>query len=108
MSSGTFFSRLSGLSRFLLPGRRGSPAADIQVVVYGKRECCLCDEVKATLLAVRREIPFRLEEVDIESAPELYETYKERIPLVLVNGLVAFKFHVDARQLRRRLRREQP
>jgi len=38
----------------------------IRVAVYGKRECALCDEVKATLLAVRTEIPFVLDEVDIE------------------------------------------
>ena len=78
----------------------------IRVEVYGKRDCCLCDDVKATLLKVRRDIPFDLHEIDIESTPELYATCAERIPLVLVNGRIAFKFRVQEAALRRRLGRE--
>ncbi|MBI4536393.1 MAG: glutaredoxin family protein [candidate division NC10 bacterium] len=78
----------------------------ILVEIYGKRDCCLCDEAKAVLLKVRREIPFDLREIDIESSREIYETYKERIPLVFLNGRLAFKFRVDEGELRRRLARE--
>jgi len=78
----------------------------IRVEVYGKRDCCLCDDVKATLLKVRRDIPFDLHEIDIESSLELYAIYAERIPLVLVNGRIAFKFRVQEAALRRRLGRE--
>ncbi len=78
----------------------------VLVEIYGKRDCCLCDEAKVTLLKVRREIPFDLHEIDIESTPEFYETYKERIPLVVINGRLAFKFRVDEETLRRRLSRE--
>ncbi|MFQ5828430.1 MAG: glutaredoxin family protein [Candidatus Methylomirabilia bacterium] len=78
----------------------------IRVEVYSKPDCSLCEEVKATLLKVRREIPFELEEIDVESRPEVYETYKDRIPLVLINGRRAFKFWVDEEALRRRLSRE--
>lgn len=78
----------------------------IVVKVYGKRDCSLCDEAKATLLRVRREIPFDLHEIDIESTPGLYETYKERIPFVVINGRPAFKFRVEKEALRRRLARE--
>ena len=78
----------------------------IRVAAYGKRECCLCDDIKATLLEVRRDIPFDLQEIDIESSPDLYATYAERIPLVLVNGQIAFRFRVDEATLRRRLERE--
>ena len=75
----------------------------IRVEVYGKRECCLCDDVKATLLRVRRDLPFELREIDIESTPELSAAYGERIPLVVVNGRPAFKYRVDEAALRRRL-----
>ena len=78
----------------------------IHVEVYGKRQCHLCEEVKATLRKVQREILFDLREVDIESTPDLYETYKERIPLVFINGRLAFKFRVDEKTLRQRLARE--
>jgi len=80
----------------------------IRVEVYGKRDCGLCDELKATLLRLRREIAFDLREIDIESTPTLYETYGERIPLVFINGRLAFKFRVDEATLRRRLAREAP
>jgi len=80
----------------------------ICVEVYGKRDCCLCDEAKATLLRVRGEIPFDLREIDIEATPELYGAYKDRIPLVVINGCLAFKFRVDEEALRRRLAREGP
>ena len=90
-------------------GRRGRPPSRrlvIRVEVYGKRDCCLCDDVKATLLKIRRDIPFDLHEIDIESTPQLYATYAKRIPLVLVNGRIAFKFRVQEAALRRRLGRE--
>lgn len=78
----------------------------IRVEVYGKADCPLCDEVKAVLRRVQREIPFDLGEVDIEASPALRETYKERVPLVFVNGRLAFKFRVDEAAVRRRLVRE--
>lgn len=77
----------------------------IRVEVYSKRDCCLCEEVKAVLLKVRRDIPFELREIDIESGPALYEAYKERIPLVVIDGRPAFKYCVDEEALRRRLAR---
>lgn len=77
----------------------------IRVEVYSKRDCCLCEEVKAVLLKVRRDIPFELREIDIESGPALYEAYKERIPLVVIDGHPAFKYRVDEEALRRRLAR---
>lgn len=75
----------------------------IRVDVYSKRDCCLCDEAKAVLLRVRQDVPFELAEVDIESSPELTAAYGERIPLVFIDGRLAFKFRVDEATLRRRL-----
>jgi glutaredoxin len=75
----------------------------IRVEIYGKRDCCLCDEAKATLHRVQQEVPFELHEIDIESSPELSERYQARIPLVFVDGRLAFKFRVEERTLRRRL-----
>jgi glutaredoxin len=91
-----------------LPGAspREPGAHVMHVEVYGKRDCCLCDDVKATLVKLQREIAFDLREIDIESTPEFFDTYKERIPLVFVNGRLAFKYRVDETTLRRRLLRE--
>ncbi|OGK98086.1 MAG: glutaredoxin [Candidatus Rokubacteria bacterium RIFCSPHIGHO2_12_FULL_73_22] len=75
----------------------------IRLDIYTKRDCCLCDEAKAVLLRVQRDVPFELREVDVESSAELLEAYGERIPLVFVDGRLAFKFRVDEAALRRRL-----
>ena len=78
----------------------------IRVELYGKRECALCDELKASLLRIRQRIPFDLHEVDVEATPDLRAVYGERIPLLFVNGRLAFKFRADEGALRRRLGRE--
>lgn len=74
-----------------------------RVEIYGKRDCCLCDEAKATLRRVQTEIPFELQEIDIEAAPDLYAAMSERIPLVMIDGRLAFKYRVHEAALRRRL-----
>jgi Glutaredoxin-like domain (DUF836) len=55
------------------------------------------------LEAVRAEVPFELEEVDITGDEELEGRYRERIPVVLVNGEEAFTTFVHPDGLRRRL-----
>jgi hypothetical protein len=52
---------------------------------------------------VRAEVPFELEETDISGDTELEARYRERIPVVLVDGEEAFTFFVHPDALRRRL-----
>ncbi len=53
---------------------------------------------------VRRDVPFDLEEVELAGDPELERRYRERIPVVLVDGREAFHYAVHPDGLRRRLR----
>ena len=55
------------------------------------------------LEGVRREQPFQLEEVDIATSTELEAAFRERIPVVAIDGDEAFWFRVDPAALRRRL-----
>ena len=57
------------------------------------------------LESVRAELPFDLEEVDITGDPELEKRYRERIPVVAVDGEEAFTYFVVPDALRRRLER---
>jgi hypothetical protein len=77
----------------------------IEVTVYGKAECCLCDEAKTVLRRVLATYPAVLREVDILSDPALRAQFEEQIPVVFVEGRKAFKFHVPEDALRRRLKR---
>jgi len=73
------------------------------VTLYGKPGCCLCDEARAVIEAVRAEHGFELTEVDVTLDPRLARRYGERIPVVEVDGEEAFEYHVDAPELRQRL-----
>jgi glutaredoxin len=74
-----------------------------RVTLYHAPGCHLCESARRVLEQVRGEIPFELEEVDIESDPELERLYRERIPVVAVDGDEAFTYFVHPDGLRRRL-----
>ena len=75
------------------------------VKIYTKEGCHLCEEAKKTLLALQRELPFKLEDVDITSDKDIYEEFKEKIPAVFIDEKIAFKYRVEERELRRKLQR---
>ena len=67
--------------------------------------CHLCDSARRVIEGVRAEVPFELEEVDITGDVELEPRYRERIPVVLVDGEEAFTYFVTPDGLRRRVER---
>jgi hypothetical protein len=52
---------------------------------------------------VRGEREFDLRVVEIDGDPELEARYREWLPVVEIDGRRAFVYHVQARDLRRRL-----
>jgi glutaredoxin len=70
------------------------------VTLYGKPGCCLCDEAREAIAAVRAERAFELEEVDVSLDPKLYRDYGQRIPVIAIDGSEEFELGVDARALR--------
>jgi glutaredoxin len=73
------------------------------VELVSAQGCHLCDSARRVLEDVRLEIPFELVEIDITGDPGLEARYRERIPVVLVDGEEAFTFFVHPDGLRRRL-----
>jgi glutaredoxin len=69
------------------------------VTIYGKPECCLCDEALEVLEAVRKRIPFDIEKRDISGDADLIERYGLSIPVILIDGKMAFKHRVDQSRL---------
>ncbi len=45
-----------------------------KVTLYGKKNCCLCDEALELLQKVNASLPFDLEKTDISDNPELLES----------------------------------
>lgn len=72
--------------------------------MYTKSDCSLCEAMKQVVFEVRREIPFEFREIDITEDPHLGETYKEQVPVLFIDGRMAFKYRVDPIALKRRLR----
>ena len=80
----------------------------LKVELYTKKDCSLCVVAREIILRVLKEIPFEFQEIDIESRSDLYERFKEEIPVVFVNGERAFTYRVNEERLRRILRKHQP
>jgi glutaredoxin len=74
-----------------------------EVTIYLADGCHLCESAQRVLAAVREEVPFRLVEVAIDGDPDLELAYRERIPVVAVDGEQAFTYFVHPDALRRRL-----
>jgi glutaredoxin len=81
------------------------PHARHSVTLYGKPGCCLCDDAREAVAAVRGELPFELREVDVTLDPGLMREYGERIPVLELDGEELFELRVDPLELRNRLGR---
>ena len=75
----------------------------ITIEIMTKKDCGLCDVARATIEEVTSEYPTKLKMTDIESDPELFERYQERIPVVLINGEESFVYKVHPITLRKKL-----
>ena len=71
-----------------------------QVTLYGKPGCHLCEEAHAVVVQVQQTRPFELEEIDITRDPVLEARYRERIPVVVIDGQEALELVIEARELR--------
>ncbi len=71
-----------------------------RVTLYGRKECCLCDEALELLQRVNASLPFDLEKTDISGNPELLEQFGLAIPVVFVDGVQAFKYRINENRLR--------
>lgn len=76
----------------------------MRVDIYSKPSCSLCEKALAVVEQVRARVPFELYITDIRQSPELFETWRNDIPVVLIEGMPVFKHRVDAEVLEARLR----
>ena len=65
------------------------------VTLYTKPDCSLCDDAREALERVRARRPFELHMVDITTDEQLDERYRERVPVIAVDGADRFDYHVD-------------
>ena len=77
-------------------------------MLFHAQGCHLCERARAQVAALRDELGFALEEVDIAGDPELEARYREWLPVVEIDGERAFVYYVDDAALRRRLTAQAP
>ncbi len=71
----------------------------VNVTIYSKKDCHLCDVAKETLLRIQKEFPFPLEEIDIEKDKTIFEKYKYLIPVIEIDGEIISNYRVDETKL---------
>lgn len=76
----------------------------IRIDIYSRPGCHLCDEAKAVIEPFAARFPLRLTVTNVDSDPSLRSAYGTEIPVVLINGVEAFRHRVDARLLERKLK----
>ncbi len=66
------------------------------VDVYSKPDCHLCDVMKAALRRAQDAHTFEIREHTIAEGTEEYAAFKERIPVVFLDGAFLFQYKFDA------------
>ena len=78
----------------------------MELTLYTRSRCHLCEEMKSALAPVLREFSLALREVDVDSDPALTTRFGEEVPVLFLDEDKVAKYRLDTAQLRRRLEGE--
>jgi len=81
-------------------------AALPEVIFYTKAGCHLCEEARDMLDDIAAETSYELTEIDIRSDPDIFEQYRYRIPVIVINGETLLEGRIVYRELARAFRTE--
>jgi glutaredoxin len=93
--------------RWLWPGSRpASAVTDLQVILYTRAGCHLCEKALEILRREQRRYHFSLSVVDVYAEPGLAQRHGNQVPVVTVKDQVRFRGEVNSVLLSRLLRAE--
>jgi hypothetical protein len=72
----------------------------LRVTLYAKAGCHLCDEAREHLEDFAAEVALELDEIDIRSDAALFERYRYRIPVIVVDGVERLEGRISATEVR--------
>lgn len=75
----------------------------IIVDLYSSNHCSLCEKAKETLLIIQKEIPFVLKEIKIKETDQFYSNFKERIPVIFIEGKEVLSGKINEQEIRKYL-----
>lgn len=76
-----------------LTGRKSIP--HIEVVLYTREGCHLCDIALEQLETAQKRCGFRLTLLDVDASMESKRQFGESVPVVVVNGKVRFRGRIN-------------
>jgi glutaredoxin len=76
---------------------------ELEVILYTRAGCHLCEEAKAQIAPLLKRAGARLREVNIDEDAQLRELYDVEVPVIFLRGRKVAKHRVDAEQFRRQL-----
>jgi len=76
-----------------------------KLTLYSRKDCCLCDEMKAVIRKVAVKIPLELDEIDVDGSADLKDKFSDEVPVLFIDGRKAFKYRVTEKELKNRLTR---
>lgn len=79
-------------------------ATPLEVTLYGKAGCGLCDQAEAMLTRIAKRLPLRLAVIDIDSDLELQARYFLEIPVIAVGSAEVARAPISERLLEAALR----
>jgi len=82
--------------------RRAEP---IELVLFSRPGCHLCEEMKVEIRRAKTRRATVLSEVNIESDPDLERQYGQSIPVLTINGRLAFKGRLTTAEFERKFAR---
>jgi hypothetical protein len=77
----------------------------MQLTLYGRKDCCLCDEMADVVDVVAGERGFGVVKVDVDDDPALAAAYGHEIPVLCLGERRIVAGRVSARALRALLAR---
>lgn len=69
------------------------------VILYSKPGCHLCDEARGYLEDAAAEHGIAYDEIDILRDPALFERYRYRIPVIVVDGAERLEGKIEAEEV---------
>ena len=76
---------------------------EIEVVLYSKPGCHLCEEMKSEIARANCSDLYLLKEINIEADPVLWEQYTHDIPVLKIDGVEVFRHHLQAEHFREKI-----
>jgi glutaredoxin len=72
----------------------------IEVSVYSRSNCHLCEVALEVISEIRKEVEFTITKILIDGNSELEEKYGEQVPVILINNQPHDFFRVDPERFR--------